>query len=296
MIIWINSKIKIMTLKLLCLLMCLSIVLPINAQLESHPGTNKKIGFTNAQGNWVIQPIYDEANEFDDYAYSFVKLKGKWGLIDQKGNSVLPFEYTKAHIDELGNSRIVMKNDLYGLVDLTTGKESLPCVYEKLFYAESLYDLPESIVVVKNNKAGIVNFGGQEIVACQFDNDKEPFIPLESGFFRVNKNALAGVMNNLGALIVPCQFDAVEISVAQDSTFNTKRKGRYGLYSFTGKEIASPISEKEIEFAYENTYAIISQKKKYGVIDRTGKLVVPCIYRNDDEAYLELERILATKQ
>lgn len=281
--------------KVFCFILCLTVIVPAYAQLESNPGKNKKIGFTNVQGDWVIQPIYDEAEEFDDYAYAFVKLKGNWGLIDQQGNAILPFEYTKAYSDELENVRIVMKNGRYGLVDLTTGKEVLPCIYENMYYAESLYDLPQVIVVVKNKKAGIINFAGLEIVACKFDNGKEPFFPLESGFFRVKQNSRAGVMDSKGKLVVPCQFDDVEISLAQDSTFNTKSKGRYGLYSFTGKEIVGPISDNEIEFAYENTYAIISQKKKYGVIDRTGKLIVPCTFSNDDEAYLELERILTPK-
>ncbi|MEQ1584405.1 MAG: WG repeat-containing protein [Cyclobacteriaceae bacterium] len=284
-----------MALKVFCFIICLTVLVPAFGQLESNPGKNKKIGFTDVQGDWVIQPIYDAADEFDDYAYAFVKLKGKWGLIDQKGNTILPFEYAKAYVDELENVRIVMKNSRYGLVDLTTGKESLPCIYENMYYAESLYDLPQALVVVKNKKAGIVNFSGQEIVACQFNNSKEPFFPLESGFFRVKQNTLAGILDSTGKLIVPCQFDEVEISLAQDSSFNTKSKGRYGLYSFTGNEIVAPISENEIEFAYENTYAIISQKKKYGVIDRTGKLIVPCTFPNDDEAYLELERILIPK-
>lgn len=284
-----------MALKVLYSIICLTMFAPVHAQLESNPGKNKKIGFTDAQGDWAIQPIYDEADEFDDYAYAFAKLKGKWGLIDQKGNTILPFEYTKAYFDELENVRIVMKNGRYGLVDLTTGKEALPCIYENLFYAESLYDMPQAIVVVKNKKAGIVNFAGHEIVTCQFDNNKEPFTPLESGFFRVKQNTLAGVIDGKGKLIVPCQFDDVEISLAQDSSFNTKSKERFGLYSFRGTENVAPISENEIEFAYENTYAIISQKKKYGVIDRTGKLIVPCTFPNDDEAYLELERILTPK-
>lgn len=284
-----------MALKVFYFILCLVVVAPAYAQLESNPGKKGKIGFMDAQGDWVIQPIYDAADEFDDYAYAFVKLKGKWGLIDQKGTTILPFEYTKAYVDELENVRIVMKKGRYGLVDLTTGKESLPCIYENLYYAESLYDLPQAFVVVKNKQAGIVNFAGQEIVACQFDNIKEPFSPLESGFFRVKQNTLAGVIDGKGKIIVPCQFDEVDISIAQDSSFNTKSKGRYGLYSFTGKEIVAPISENEIEFAYENTYAIISQKKKFGVIDRTGKLIVPCTFPNDDEAYLELERILTPK-
>lgn len=284
-----------MTLKGICFYMCLIAFVPAFAQLESNPGKNKKIGFTNVQGDWVIQPIYDEAEEFDDYAYAFVKLKGKWGLIDQQGNTVLPFEYTKAYADELENVRIVMKGGRYGLVNLATGKESLPCIYEDLYYAESLYDLPQVIVIVKNKKAGIINFAGQEIVACQFDTGKEPFFSLESGFFRVKQNSLAGVMDSKGNLVVPCLFDDVEISLSQDSTFNTESKGRFGLYSFSGEEIVAPISENEIEFAYENTYAIISQKKKYGVIDRTGKLVVPCTFPSDDDAYLELEKILTPK-
>ena len=82
------------------LLFC-SLFIGTNAfsQLESKKASNGKFGFTNDE-QWAIQPIYDEVVEFYDYSYAFAKLNGKWGLIDQQGKAILPFEYSKVLDDE----------------------------------------------------------------------------------------------------------------------------------------------------------------------------------------------------
>lgn len=48
-----------------------------------------KYGFVDSQGNVVVDYIYDEAKEQNQYGYAAVKLNGKWGAIDKGGKVVL---------------------------------------------------------------------------------------------------------------------------------------------------------------------------------------------------------------
>ncbi len=44
-----------------------------------------KWGFVDEDDNFVIQPIYDEVDEFEGY-FASVVLRGRYGYIDREGN------------------------------------------------------------------------------------------------------------------------------------------------------------------------------------------------------------------
>lgn len=49
---------------------------------------DNKYGFVDVKGNVVIDYIYDDARELNEYGYAAVKKDGLWGCIDSKGNLV----------------------------------------------------------------------------------------------------------------------------------------------------------------------------------------------------------------
>ena len=54
---------------------------------------NGKYGFENKDGKVIVEPVYDNAIEQNDYGYSAIKKDGKWGAIDQYGNVVIQPTY-----------------------------------------------------------------------------------------------------------------------------------------------------------------------------------------------------------
>lgn len=54
---------------------------------------NGKYGFVNKDGKVVVEAIYDDATEQNDYGYVAVKKDGKWGAIDQYGKVVIEPTY-----------------------------------------------------------------------------------------------------------------------------------------------------------------------------------------------------------
>ena len=53
-----------------------------------------KYGFVDRNGNVVVNYIYDDATEQNDYGYASVKLDGKWGAVDSRGNVTVEPTYT----------------------------------------------------------------------------------------------------------------------------------------------------------------------------------------------------------
>lgn len=55
---------------------------------------NEKYGLCGFDGNEIIAPLYDKTFYFEG-DYALVKLKGKYGVINKKGETVVPFTYSK---------------------------------------------------------------------------------------------------------------------------------------------------------------------------------------------------------
>ena len=47
---------------------------------------NGKYGYVDKKGNVVVDYIYDDATEQNEFGYASVKKDGLWGCVDSKGN------------------------------------------------------------------------------------------------------------------------------------------------------------------------------------------------------------------
>ena len=69
-------------------------VLKSNTLFLSKSDENGKYGFVNKDGVVVVNYIYDDATEQDEYGFSSIKKDGKWGAIDQTGAVIVEPEYS----------------------------------------------------------------------------------------------------------------------------------------------------------------------------------------------------------
>lgn len=79
-----------------------------------------KYGFVNKNGNVVVDYIYDDAREQNDYGYASVKLDGKWGAVDSRGNVAVEPTYTlenNAIVEFIGNYHLGEDLNLYYFTD-----------------------------------------------------------------------------------------------------------------------------------------------------------------------------------
>ena len=274
--------------------------LPITtfAQLESAKDKSGKFGFMNNSGAWAIQPGYDEVTEFEEHPFTLVKKNGNWGLINQQGETIIPFQYNKVDQGWSYSTAIsvVEQNGKFGIVNRETGKEIVTCKYDAAIEFNDTYipELNVTAVVFQDKKMGLIVESGREVVPCLYDADKDPFTLLdaENLLYTVRREKKMGAIDTTGAEVIKCNYDQIE---AQDAEFfDIVINKKHGLYSLKEKrEIISPLYDQP--FMFEGEFAIVQQNKKYGAIDKTGKVIVPFRFSNDDSVFLELEKLREQK-
>lgn len=141
----------------------------------------------------------------------------------------------------------------------------------------------------KNNKAGLINTKGIEVIPCIYDKGESPFTNLEDYFYLVRQNGKVGLIDTVGRQIIPCRYDNIAISNSVDSAYDVRKKGKYGLCDSQGNEVISPIYDKP--FYFEGEYAIARLKGKFGIINLKGETIKPFAYSKESEAFEELIKL-----
>ncbi|MBB3698446.1 WG repeat-containing protein [Flammeovirga yaeyamensis] len=65
------------------------------AQKDGKTAKDRKYGYINKKGKWVINAQYNKAKSFSS-GFAAVNIKNKWGFIDLNGKLVLPTKYSQA--------------------------------------------------------------------------------------------------------------------------------------------------------------------------------------------------------
>lgn len=153
---------------------------------------HNKLGLLDVNSNKVVIPMdYDTTITVDDFEmmgtrYGGYRLKknGKWGIVDINNKIIVPFKYdglfgsgdgfiqdneifVVPSADETWKPQglaYIKNNEKWGLINIKTGKETMPCIYDRLRY----YD-KNIIKVTKNGKSGIINSKGDVVVPFEYD-------------------------------------------------------------------------------------------------------------------------------
>ena len=77
---------------------------------------NRKYGYIDIFGEIIVEPIYQDAEEYFSEGIAIVKLKNKYGAINTSGNVVIPFEYKSLFTSHDG-MLLARKNLKEGFID-----------------------------------------------------------------------------------------------------------------------------------------------------------------------------------
>lgn len=119
---------------------------------------------------------YNQINHlmnFENALYFWAQSGEKSGVIDSKGNIIVPFEYkyiecATLDYDEIPFFVVSVSDRKEGLFDIQ-GKEVLPCEYEYIT-GEGKYNDKTYFNIVINGNWGIADNNGEIVVACEHDN------------------------------------------------------------------------------------------------------------------------------
>ena len=307
-----------------------------------------KFGFIDKTGKEIIPCIYDHPGDFSE---GFVRVGKdfKYGFIDKEGKEITPFVYNIAFGFDNGLAYVGKTIDdkhMEGYID-RTGKEIVPCIYSdsdvtayegiveirengqtKYIYPkkgisidnyDGMRSFNEGLAVVsKGMKTGYIDETGKEVVPCIYDIGRN----FSGGYAGVYVDGKWGFIDKAGNLIIPCIYKSAEdfgqgLALVHDGSnaYFINRKGekvislekytdidrfyneiggvtmvgvgdyesgfKYGLIDTTGKEVLPCIYDEIGGNMYElRDYSAIKIEKdgKFGYVDTTGKIIIPCVY------------------
>lgn len=243
-----------------------------------------------------------ELEKIEKYSYFKLYQNEKYGVIDAKGNTLIPASYDVVNIPNPSKAVFVCYYEYsettgeYKTKVLNEKNEEILTEYEQvlpLICEESTSNIPFEKSVLKykeNGKYGIIDFSGKKITKAIFE--KIESLEYREGSLIVKQDGKYGVINIKGKQIIKIQYDEIqsdsyytEENDYTESGFIVQNKTedgyRYGYINKNGKEILK-VEYNEINRIIEikdneNAYLLASKNGKYGIL-KNSKIVIPHIY------------------
>ncbi|HEX8333590.1 MAG TPA: WG repeat-containing protein, partial [Segetibacter sp.] len=238
-------------------------------------------GYKDAAGNIVVKPKYQfEAHEFSNGVAIVLNsgLKG-YGVIDSKGNEVVPPQYNVAYDFVNGLSKVcVGGRDIYGtggkwgFID-TKGNVVIPIRYKTIngefegdSYARATMGDEWGIIIDKT---------GKEIRFNTCDQ-------LYGTFYKSNlalaiKDKKYGFVNKTGKVIIPFEYERLYPFSNGLAAALKDKEGKWGFIDEKNNWVIKPQFSSGASF--DNGFSVMNKDyKAYGCIDKTGKTTIPFEY------------------
>lgn len=200
-----------------------------------------------------------------------VELKNKKGLINSKGEIIIPLNYET--ILDAGENKIISVNLpkqglLYGIVD-QLGNQLLPPKYRDIFYCgKNLFAIDVNTITKSKNK----NFQLYDLTTSEFKT-KDSYDSIgtieDNGLIRVEKNNLIGYINEYGIEIV----NPIYKSYSGKFDENENDDSDQSCYVFNKEEDLLDNS-----YDHEQNLTLVDLSDKIGYINNKGEIVIPIIY------------------
>lgn len=196
---------------------------------------------------------------------------GIYGLIDDKGQEMLPLKYDYLGLNDNLILAVLNKNNKnqFGYFD-RNGREIIPVMYD------SISNLVDNTIVVKlNNKYRLFNSKGKPFISINFDSIFFQNINYsKNAYFSVYKNGKCGLLNTNGKFILPMKYQ--NIGIPNYNLVNVRNNNKMGFLDLKGNIKIGLKYDQCSNFLYG--YARVSRNNKIGFIDTTGKVIIPIIY------------------
>lgn len=231
------------------------------------------------------------SNESDEISFKIAQRDGLWGMTNGK-NVVLPFEYDSIVSDKYDTiySRIY-KDERIGLVNNTTGKVIIPCIYNAIGHLDKSSFRGKLIAVQKEDKKWhFVDYSGKPTGTLYYDyaewtaNSDYGTVGLY-----IDGSIKYGFANSDGFIQIKCQYVTVYNFNEGLAVVRSKPNGPLECIDTRGKRIYT--LKQNIASVYCDSLMPVSNSYKWdanstlGFLDRKGNLAIgmyftPYIFSN----------------
>jgi len=280
--------------------------------------SNNKYGVLDKKGNVVIDATYSdiiipnpekdvffvsssgEDSKTGDISYNIVNKNNE--KIFQNFSDVEPLLLVGVN-DAYPYEKHVLKyeeNGKYGLVSYDE-KIVTKAIYDEL----TCMDYKEGeFLVKKSDKYGVIDEAGKSKIDTKYDTIiSDQFSTDDSGYndagyivaIEGNKDVFYGYVNSKGKLLTKIEYDdikrIIEIKDKNNAYLIALKSGKYGVLQ-NDKEIIS-FNYQDIQYDEDSNLLIVKRNSSYGVLDMSGKTILPINYTSVD---IEGIYIIATQK
>ena len=275
-------------------------------------GKEGMYGFIDKTGKIAVPLDYDDAGVFSENGLAWVKKDGKCGCIDTSGKIVVPLQYDEVHGFREGLA-LVRKDDLYGFID-ENGKLAVPLEYDDAgeyfskglaqvkrdgrwgvvdksgkvvfpFEYDGWIDYNDCLLMQKKSKCSIVNKTKKTIavVNCGYGYGDGRSLFFREGLALVQNFGLHGFIDIDGKETIPLEYDEANhfsegLAIVSEGLDGLDKTRKWGCIDKTGKMVIPFELEYESFGYFSEGIAVVKKDGKWGCIDKTGKVVVPVKY------------------
>ncbi len=204
--------------------------------------------------NVSAQESYELAYPLQN-GYARIVQDAKWGLVDEKLNSVLVPKW-----DYLGecneNFRLIRSGNLMGFAD-ETGKQVIAPQFDQVL------NFSQGLAAVKNEegKWGYINTQGTLIIPYLYEEANE----FSDDLALIKQDGLYGYISAENNLVIPPSF--VEAYPFSEGLACVKQEDKYGYINPQGEVAITP--QFELAFDFSEGFAVV-KSQQYGLIDKNG--------------------------
>ncbi|MCY6957184.1 WG repeat-containing protein [Clostridium brassicae] len=246
--------------------------------------SNEKCGYFDENGKEIVKPTdMKSINISDPNFLPYKSENGKYGFIDSKGKTIVPFIFDNVGLSYEKEELVpVCKDNKWGFIDK---KGSLIIPYK--FESASGFENGKSCVGLKN-KDGVIDKNANILIPYEF----EFIMPIENGFYRVgvkNNKAIIdstgmeykeAIIDSKGKYIIKPQ-DTTNLVYLDDKNMVLLIDGNHRLTD-KNRTILTNDKYNDIDYYDKDLFRVSRNEytskyiiEKYGFINRQGKVIIP---------------------
>ena len=244
-----------------------------------------KWGVINSRGETVINLDYDEMIVIPDntkplfvctYDVDYSNETYKTKVINDKGKEIVEgYDTVEPIINYNENLELwyeegvlkVKKEEKYGLVDFS-GKELLECKYDDI---QGVQGIENSLLLLKDTKYGLCDDLGNIIIDTKYKKIEKIEDNYKNGYIVVDENNKHGIIGIDKSVILKCDYEDVK-AIYSTNHYIVKQGGKYQVINKEGKVVLQDKFDDALDI--NGDYIIAKKGGKVGIIDIYGETKV----------------------
>lgn len=242
-----------------------------------------KYGIINEHGQLVLPLEYEFVEQpyrYSNYAKIFVATKqGTVTIFDENMNTI-PITGIVSYFNNDGRLFVTDKENKKGVISYT-GEQIIPCLYDTLLYSGT--EVPGCIA----KKDGLYGFISQNNKIIQPFKYKYIY-PVKGNMAYVDQNNKVGIYNKDGSVMIPFEYDAIDDTYYNyretlfsntENIYIVEKDGEIGTIDDKNNVIIPIIYDGLSGWVeYGPEAHFVKKGDKYGIISPKGKIIIPIKY------------------